>query len=268
VKFDAISGFYLNSNDQLNNCLKVLTVKRDASYNSINELNSIERKTIMSREPAGREFKDEIYRQFARIGKCLSSDKRLELMHLLTQGPKSVEKLAQVTDMSIANVSRHLQILLDANLVKFNKKGTYVIYSLASPDISGFLTSLWRICETQLAEITRIKTDFLNQFDHLETLSFAEVMNKMEEGAIILLDVRPYEEFETNHIPGAVSVPIEKLHNYLKDLPKNMQIAAYCRGPYCVYSAQAVEDMRREGFTAFRLEEGVLGWQEYQSQMH
>nr|AGS50314.1 hypothetical protein [uncultured bacterium Ele45G2]AIF26564.1 putative ArsS family transcriptional regulator [uncultured bacterium fosmid pJB45G2] len=222
----------------------------------------------MNNKSPGRDYKEELFRQFARIGKCLSSDKRLELLHLLSQGPKSVERLAQATDMSVANVSRHLQILLDANLVKFSKKGTYVIYTLASSDICGFLTSLWRICESQLADIARIKTAFINQFENLESLSLNEVLSRMEEGSIILLDVRPAEEYEADHIPGAISVPMEELHRYLQGLPKEIQIAAYCRGPYCVYSAQAVDEMRREGFTAFRLEEGVYEWQEYQAQRH
>jgi rhodanese-related sulfurtransferase/DNA-binding transcriptional ArsR family regulator len=222
----------------------------------------------MNSEHPVRAFKEDLYRQFARIGKCLSSDKRLELMHLLSQGPKSVEKLAQATDMSVANVSRHLQILLDSNLVKYSKKGTYVIYTLASPEVARFLTCLLRISEMQLADIARLKTDFMNQYEDYQTLSLEEVLSKMEEGSIILLDVRPVDEFEADHIPGAISVPMEELHHYLQSLPKDIQIAAYCRGPYCVYATKAVEDMRREGFSAFRLEEGVNEWREYQAQRH
>ncbi|MCC3373632.1 metalloregulator ArsR/SmtB family transcription factor [Cohnella sp. REN36] len=220
----------------------------------------------MKQELPVRDFKDGVYRQFARIGKCLSSDKRLELMDLLSQGPKSVEKMAEATGMSVANVSRHLQIMLDANLVKFNKKGTYVIYSLASPIIEGFLNSLWRICEMQLGDVTRIKNDFLSQFEDLQTLSMDEVLSKMEEGSIILLDVRPADEYEAGHIPGAISVPMEELHHCMDRLPKGIQIAAYCRGPYCVYAAEAVETLRREGFTAFHMEEGVFEWRAYQTQ--
>ena len=200
------------------------------------------------------------------VGKCLSSDKRLELMNLLSQGPKSVEKLAHATGMSIANVSRHLQVLLDANLVKFSKKGTFVIYTLATPDIEGFLTSLWRISELQLADVTRIKNEFMGQRGDTQTLSLSEVLSKMEEGSIILLDVRPADEFEAAHIPGAVSVPMEELHHYLRTLPKDVQIAAYCRGPFCVFATDAVNVMQLEGFTAFRLEEGVFEWREYQAQ--
>ncbi|MGF7047284.1 rhodanese-related sulfurtransferase/predicted transcriptional regulator [Paenibacillus sp. DS2015] len=217
----------------------------------------------MTQELPVRDFKDNLYHQFSRIGKCLSSDKRLELMHLLSQGPKSVEKMVEATGMSMANVSRHLQILLDANLVKFNKKGTYVIYTLASPQVESFLNSLWRISKMQLADITRIKNDFMYQLGELDTLSMDEMKKKMEDGSIILLDVRPCEEYEAAHIPGAVSVPMEKLHHFLQTLPKGSQIAAYCRGPYCVFAAEAVRVMQKEGFTAFHMEEGVYEWQEY-----
>ncbi|EFM12268.1 transcriptional regulator, ArsR family [Paenibacillus curdlanolyticus YK9] len=212
-----------------------------------------------------RACKDDLYRQFARIGKCLSSDKRLELLHLLSQGPKSVEKLAQNTEMSVANVSRHLQVLLDANLVRFSKKGTYVFYSLATPDIEGFLTSLWRISEMQLGDVMRIKSEFMSASADTHTLSLRDVLSKMEAGSIILLDVRPTDEYEAAHIPGAISVPLEDLDRYLRNLPKDVEIAAYCRGPYCVSSAEAVAVMQQQGYTAFRMEEGVVEWREYQS---
>lgn len=211
-------------------------------------------------------YKEHLYRQFARIGKCLSSDKRLELLHLLSQGPKSVEKLAQATGMSMANVSRHLQILLDANMVKFNKKGTYVIYTLANSEIEDFLNSLWRISETQLADVARIKNEFMNQCGDLQTLSMDEVLTKLSQGSIILLDVRPADEFENAHIPGAISVPLDELHSYLQSLPKDVQVAAYCRGPYCVSAAEAVKLLQREGYTAFWIEEGVYEWREYITQ--
>lgn len=210
----------------------------------------------MERVPSGREFKDELYQQYARIGKCLSSDKRLEILSLLSQGPKSVEKLAQQSEMSVANVSRHLQILLDARLVKFTKQGTYVIYALSAPEIADFLLSLWRVCESQLADIPRIKEDFLQHFDDMQTLSLDEVMDKMEAGTIILLDVRPTGEFEAGHIPGAISVPIDEIDAYIQNLPRDIEVAAYCRGPFCVYSEEVVKKLQSKGFTAYRLEEG------------
>lgn len=217
----------------------------------------------MSRVSSEKTFKDEMFQQVARIGKCLSSDKRLEIMSLLAQGPKSVEKLAQCTEMTVANVSRHLHILLDARLVKFHKKGTFVIYSLANLGIADFLSSLWRLSESQLAEITKIKKDFLNHYEDIQTLSMEQLRDKMKSGNIILLDVRPKDEYEAGHIAGAVSVPMDELDLYLPNLPRDVEVVAYCRGPYCVYSAQAAEKMQREGIVAFRLEEGVNEWLEY-----
>lgn len=210
----------------------------------------------MENLPSARKFKDELYQQYARIGKCLSSDKRLEILSLLSQGPKSVEKLAQLSEMSVANVSRHLQILLDARLVKFSKQGTYVIYTLSAPEIADFLLSLWRVCESQLADISRIKEDFLQHFDDVQTLSLDEVMDKLETGTIILLDVRPPGEFEEGHLAGAISVPIDEIDAYIQNLPPDIEVAAYCRGPFCVYSSDVVKKLQNRGIKAYRLEEG------------
>lgn len=208
-------------------------------------------------------LKEELYRQLSRIGKCLSSDKRLEILTLLSQGPKTVEKLATSSGMNFANVSRHLQILLDAKLVKFTKKGTHVIYSLASPAIVDLLTSLWRISEKQLPDIARLKDDFLNNFDNVQTLTMDEVKEKLNTESVILLDLRPKEEYENGHIEGAISVPIEELEYFMRELPKDAEIVAYCRGPLCVYSAIAAQKLQAEGFRAYRMDEGLNEWQEH-----
>lgn len=219
----------------------------------------------MEHAASARAFKDRLYQQYARVGKCLSSDKRLEIMSLLSNGPKSVENLAKQTEMSVANVSRHLQILLEARLVKFSKRGTYVIYTLADPAVDDFLMSLWRICESQLTDIPHIKDDFLKHYEDLQTLSKDELIDKMEGGTIILLDVRPKDEYEAGHISGAISVPMEELDLYLQTLPRDVEVVAYCRGAYCVYSVQAVEKMRYEGLKAYRFEGGVQEWREHSS---
>ncbi|MEK4730419.1 MULTISPECIES: metalloregulator ArsR/SmtB family transcription factor [unclassified Paenibacillus] len=208
-------------------------------------------------------FKEDLYKQLARIGKCLSSDKRLEILNVLSNGSKTVEKIATCTDMNIANVSRHLQILLDAKLVKFTKKGTYVIYSLADPEITGFLSSLWRISEKQLPDISRMKDDFLNNLDDVQTLTMDEVMDKLNSSSLILVDLRPKEEYEREHIAGAISLPMEELDVLMRELPKDAEIIAYCRGPLCVYSALAAQKLQSEGFTAYRMEEGLNEWQEH-----
>ncbi|GGF99576.1 ArsR family transcriptional regulator [Paenibacillus albidus] len=208
-------------------------------------------------------FKEDLYKQLARIGKCLSSDKRLEILNVLSNGSRTVEKIATCTDMNIANVSRHLQVLLDAKLVKFSKKGTYVIYSLADPEIIEFLSALWRISEKQLPDINRMKDDFLNNLDNVQTLTMDEVREKINNDSIILVDLRPKEEYEMDHIAGAISIPMEELEVFIREIPKNTEIIAYCRGPLCVYSALATQKLQSEGFTAFRMEEGLSEWQEH-----
>lgn len=207
------------------------------------------------------QLKEELYRQLSRIGKCLSSDKRLEILTLLSQGSKTVEKLAASSGMNFANVSRHLQVLLEAKLVKFTKKGTNVIYSLANPAIVDLLTSLWTISETQLPDIAKLKNDFLHDLDHIQTLTMDEVMEKLNTGSILLLDLRPKEEFEISHIQGAISVPMKELEHVMHELPKDAEIIAYCRGPLCAYSAIAAQKLQAEGFRAYRMEEGLNEWQ-------
>ncbi|WDF48859.1 metalloregulator ArsR/SmtB family transcription factor [Paenibacillus sp. KACC 21273] len=208
-------------------------------------------------------LKDDLYKQLARIGKCLSSDKRLEILNVLANGAKTVENIALTTEMNIANVSRHLQILLDAKLVKFNKKGTYAIYSLADPDVIHFLSSLWRISEKQLPDISKLKEDFLNNLDDVKTLSLTEVINKRNTSSMILIDLRPKNEYEEEHIPGAISIPIEELDESMRQLPKDAEIVAYCRGPVCAYSALAAQKLQVEGYTAYRMDEGIIEWQDY-----
>ncbi|WP_025686540.1 ArsR/SmtB family transcription factor [Paenibacillus maysiensis] len=208
-------------------------------------------------------LKEDLYKQLARIGKCLSSDKRLEILNLLSNGSRSVEKIATCTDMNIANVSRHLQVLLDAKLVKFTKKGVYVIYSLADPEIIEFLSSLWRISEKQIPDISRMKDDFLSNLDTVQTLTMDEVREKINNDSIILVDLRPKEEYDMDHIAGAISMPMEELDALIKEIPKNTEIIAYCRGPLCVYSALATQKLQSEGFRSFRMEEGLNEWQEH-----
>lgn len=208
-------------------------------------------------------FKEDLYKQLARIGKCLSSDKRLEILNLLSNGSRTVEKIAASTDMNVANVSRHLQVLLDAKLVKFTKKGTFVIYSLADPEIINFMSSLWRISEKQIPDISRMKDDFINNLDDIQTLTMDEVRERIKNDSIILVDLRPKEEYEMDHIAGAISMPMEELEVFIRDIPKNTEIIAYCRGPLCVYSALAAQKLQSEGFTAYRMEEGLNEWQEH-----
>src|SRR5690625_3002504 len=215
-----------------------------------------------------RALKDLLYQEFARIGKSLSSPKRLEILDLLSQGPKSVEVLSKATTMSVANVSQHLQTLNHARMVKFRKQGNYVIYELADDLISDFMHSLHALSEKQFAQVQQIKQDFLNTNLGMDGVSLAELNDRMEKGEVILLDVRPKEEYENAHIPGAISMPMEELEEKLSSLPTGRDVVAYCRGSYCLWSAEAVELLRSKGINAYRLQKSVRDWNEFQDHIH
>ncbi|HIZ71652.1 MAG TPA: metalloregulator ArsR/SmtB family transcription factor [Candidatus Atopostipes pullistercoris] len=217
----------------------------------------------MSKE---RELKDSLYQEFARIGKSLSSPKRLELLDLLSQGPKSVEELSKATTMSVANVSQHLQTLFKSKLVTSHKKGNYVIYELMDEVIVDFLKALHTLSEKQYMEVQQIKQAFINENQGLNDISLEELNERMEEGEILLLDVRPKTEYESNHIPGAISVPMDELTERISSLPKNKEIVAYCRGTYCLMSTEAVKLLNDRGLEASRLQKSVQDWHQYQSE--
>ncbi|MEX2103780.1 MAG: metalloregulator ArsR/SmtB family transcription factor [Bacilli bacterium] len=207
-----------------------------------------------------REFKDYVYDQLSKITKSLSSPKRMELLDLLTQGPKTVESLVSNTQMSIAIVSQHLKVLHEARIVRYTKKGTYVIYSISEPDVYSLIISLRHISEKQYAELRQIKDDFLHARDHYEPITLVDLKLKMEQEDIILLDVRPSDEYEAGHIPRAINVPIQELHHHLSLIPKGKEVIAYCRGPYCLYALEATELLKEHGIRAFRIEEGYQEW--------
>jgi rhodanese-related sulfurtransferase len=213
-----------------------------------------------------RALKDMLYQEFARIGKCLSSPKRLEILDLLSQSPKSVEGIAKNTGMTVANVSQHLQTLHNARLVNFKKQGNFVFYELADSTVSDFITIFHNLSERQLVQVQQIKKEFLNNNFEMEGLSLPELKNQMENGEVLLLDVRPREEYEEAHIPDAVSIPIEELEEKLSSLPANIDVVAYCRGPYCLISVDAVELLKSKGINAFRLEKSVKDWMQFINQ--
>lgn len=204
-----------------------------------------------------RAFKDTIYEQFARIGKAVSSPKRLELLDLLCQGERTVEVLAKESAMTVANASQHLQVLRSARLVEAEKEGLYVIYRLADQSVCDFFHAMRVLAESQLAEVEQIKRRFLEGREGMEPVDRKALLQLVREGAVTVLDVRPVEEYNAGHIPGALSLPLKELQLRLLDLPRDQEIVAYCRGPYCVLSIQAVEILRAKGFQAVRLEEGI-----------
>lgn len=210
-----------------------------------------------------RQWKDQLYQEFARIGKCLSSPKRLELIDLLAQGPKAVEQLAKITGMSVANVSQHLQTLHESRLVRSHKRGNFVIYDIAEPSVAEFMVSLHRLSENQLVEIQKLKSEILHHGISMEPIAMEELLVRMDRGEVVLLDVRPEDEYAMGHIPGAISIPMKELEKQLTSLPADKEIVAYCRGPYCLMSAQAVEILKSKGIKATRLEEGVYEWKLY-----
>jgi len=207
-----------------------------------------------------RQFKDAIYEQFARISKALSSPKRLELLDLLCQGERTVEVLANNAGVSVANASQHLQILRAARLIEGEKQGLFVVYRLADQQVCDLLSAIRTLAETRLAEVERITRQFMESHPDLEPVDRETLRERVLSGAVTLLDVRPREEYQAGHIPGALCVPLEELEEHLAKLPEGQEIVAYCRGPYCVLAVEAVERLKARGFKAHRMEDGVVEW--------
>lgn len=206
-------------------------------------------------------FKDRIYEQLSRIGKGISSPKRLELLEILCQGKRKVEELARESNLTIANASQHLQVLRAARLVESKKEGLYVTYRLADQLVGDFFRQLRILAENRLAEMERISRDFLKEKKGMKEIDGETLLKRIRKGTVILLDVRPIEEYRERHIKGSLSVPLKELESHLSNLSRKQEIAAYCRGPYCVLAVQAVEIMRGKGFKAFRLKDSVQDWE-------
>jgi rhodanese-related sulfurtransferase len=207
-----------------------------------------------------REFKDRLFEQFARIGKALASPKRLEILDLLAQGERAVEEIARETAMPLANASQHLQVLKGARMVESRREGLYAYYRLADEAVFRTWQAVRALGETRLAEIDRVVETFLENRDALEAVGAAALMERLSDGNVVVLDVRPEEEYRAGHIPGALSVPVDALEAALQALPKDKEIVAYCRGPYCVFSDEAVTLLRSRGYQARRLAEGLPDW--------
>lgn len=204
-----------------------------------------------------RAFKDAIYEQFARIGKAIASPIRLELLDLLCQGPRTVEVLAKESGQTVANASQHLQVLRISRLVETEKKGLFVTYRLADSAVCEFFRAMRILAESRLAEVEQIKRQFLEGREGMEPVEREELLKLVRQGAVTVLDVRPIDEFKAGHVAGALSIPLKELKLRLSELPRDQEIAAYCRGPYCVLSVEAIEFLRAEGFQAIRIEEGI-----------
>jgi rhodanese-related sulfurtransferase len=209
---------------------------------------------------AHREFKDRLFGQFARIGKALSSPRRLEIVNLLAQSERAVEEIAKETTMSVASASQHLQALKAARMVEARREGLYMHYRLADEDVFRMWQAVRALAESRLAEVDRVVESYLQDRDALEAVDATELLGLLSDRSVIVLDVRPEEEYRAGHIPGALSVPVDSLEAALQTLPKDREIVAYCRGPYCVFSDEAVALLRSRGYTARRLRQGLPDW--------
>jgi rhodanese-related sulfurtransferase/DNA-binding transcriptional ArsR family regulator len=201
-----------------------------------------------------------IFESLARVGTALSSATRLEFLELLAQGERSVDELATLTGVSVANTSQHLQKLRQAGLIVGRKQGQYVYYRLAGDAVVGLLAALGSVGEAYVAEVERIVRLYLVEKDSLEPIPARELLERAKKGLVTVLDVRPPEEFAAGHLPGAVNIPIHELEKRLGELPKRKEVVAYCRGPYCLMSYDAVHLLRKKGLKARRLQNGLPEW--------
>ena len=201
--------------------------------------------------------KRDLYAQFATVAKAIANEHRLELIELVAQGERSVEALAERSGLSIANASQHLQHLRRAGLVTARRQAKFVLYRLADDAVLTMLAAMHKVAERNVGEVERILRSYFHARDDLEPVSRAELTKRMKQGLVTVLDVRPEDEFALGHLPGARNVPLSQLKRQLSKLDRKTEIVAYCRGPYCVMSFEAVAQLRKLGFKARRLEDGL-----------
>ncbi|HHJ14865.1 MAG TPA: metalloregulator ArsR/SmtB family transcription factor [Gammaproteobacteria bacterium] len=206
------------------------------------------------------QLKQDLFAQFARIGKALANANRLELLELLAQGERSVEALARVSGLSVANTSQHLQQLRRAGLVQARKRGLKVFYRPGGDDVLELFNALRRVGERHLAEVPRLVETHLHIRDELEAVARDELLERIRAGTVTVIDVRPPEEYAAGHVPGALNLPLAELEQRLEALEPGREIVAYCRGPHCVLAYEAVARLRRQGRAARRLEDGMPEW--------
>lgn len=211
---------------------------------------------------AKRRHKDRLYQLFARFSGAMANPHRLELLDLLAQAPRTVEELAHEANMSVANTSQHLQRLKQAQLVLDERRGVNIRYRLADPAVARLWLHLRAVAERQLAEVERALDAYRHQRHQFESMQVGEMLARLRQGQLVLLDVRPQVEYRHGHLPGAISIPIDELEQRITELPVDKTIVAYCRGPYCVYADEALNLLAGWGWKVARLEEGILEWQQ------
>jgi rhodanese-related sulfurtransferase len=207
-----------------------------------------------------RAAKDELFDAFAEVAKALASGRRAEIVDLLAQGERSVDEIAGEIGQSVANTSHHLRAMARAGVLRTRREGTRILYMLASDRVGELWAALRSVAAEHVAGIERLSEAYLGDRSRLEAIDRRELAARLEAGDVVVLDVRPTPEFAAGHIPGARSVPITELRQHLRSLPKDVEVVAYCRGPYCVYADDAVRMLRRRGYRARRLEDGFPEW--------
>jgi len=205
--------------------------------------------------------KQAIYQCLSEVAQALGHPHRLELLEHLAQGMRSVEELSSRAHLTFANTSRHLQILRRARLVETERRGKHILYRLAGDaEVVALIKALGRVGERNMAEIDRVMADYFRARDALEPVSRDDLVSRLHEGSVTVLDVRPEDEFAVGHLPGALNIPLAELERRLSELPADREVIAYCRGPYCVLSFEAVAALRARGYLARRLEDGYPEW--------
>ena len=204
--------------------------------------------------------KQAVYEQLARIGKALSTPARLEILELLAQAERSVDALARLTGLTVANTSQHLQLLRQVGLVTSRREGQFIFYRLAGDEVVTLIGSLGRVGETYIAEVGKLLQTFFTAQDKIEPVPAKELLKQARKGLVTIIDLRPVEEYAAGHVPGAINIPLPELQKRLRDLPKGKEIIAYCRGPYCLMSFTAVKMLRDRGHKARRLQAGLPEW--------
>ncbi len=207
-------------------------------------------------------FKHKLFNQFARVGKALSNGYRLEILELIAQGERNVERLAKLAGLTVANTSQHLQQLRQAGLVVARKQGQHVYYALADDEVIKLMRVLRQVAERNLADVEKLVNTYLKAKDDLEPLPAQVLLQRVRDGIVTVLDVRPPEEYAAGHLPSAVNIPLAELEELWPKLVGSKEIVAYCRGPYCVLAYSAVEKLRAKGHRARRFEEGFPEWKE------
>jgi len=214
-----------------------------------------------SREPDGRRAKTALFDEFARLAHALANGRRLEIVDVLANGERTVERLAAETGLSVANASQHLQVLREVGLVRRRRAGTRIYYELRDAEVFDMWRNLRNVAAQHRAEISQLADAYLGARDSLEPVTRAELLRRLKRGEdVVVLDVRPTEEFTAGHLPPAISIPLDELRRRLRELPRDKEVVAYCRGPYCAFAPKAVRILQQAGFHARRLEDGLPEW--------